>query len=131
MASNIHCVISTLSPEKMPQSALVGFSEDSDMRLVIGTYKNSRKWHNIASNPHVSVVIADEHQKLEVQYEGSAKLVTVDELSERLKMHFQKLPGVEKRINDPNQAWISIEPTWVRYVDASASPIQYEEMSIK
>ena len=131
MASNIHCVISTLSPESEPQSALVGFSEDEQLCLVIGTSRDSRKHRNISAHPQVSIVVADEQRKLEVQYEGEAKVLSPSQLGDRLKLHFKKLPTTEKRLQDPNQVWINISPVWVRYVDASVSPVKYEEMSFR
>ena len=129
MSNSSHCVVSTLGPNGNPQSALVGFSEDEDLGLVIGTYKDSRKLQNIIKNPQVAIVISDEEKKLEIQYEGRASAVTISELGPRLVKHFQKLPAAKKRLNDPNQAWIKVVPIWVRFVDANRSPIKYEEMS--
>jgi len=131
MAVNNHCVISTIGPDGEPQSALVGFSEDEEFNLVIGTYKDSRKLSNIKSNSKVAVVIASEENKLEVQYEGHAKIVDAEELGDRLGLHFKKLPAAEKRLQDPNQAWIKIIPSWARFVDANYSPVKYEETSFK
>ena len=128
MASKEHAVISTLSLDNQPQSALVGFSEDDSLGLVIGTYKTSRKHKNIIANPLVSVVIADEDEKIEVQYEGKAQIIDADKLGDRLRLHLHKLPSAEKRLNDPNQAWIKITPTWVRFVDLSKG-FEFEEMS--
>jgi len=129
MSNSSHCVASTLGPNGNPQSALVGFSEDKDLGIVIGTYRDSRKLQNILKNPQIAIVIADEQRKLEIQYEGLASIVTISELGSRLDEHFHKLPAAKKRLNDPNQAWIKVAPIWVRFVDASQSPIKYEEMS--
>ena len=129
MSNSSHCVVSTLGPNGNPQSALVGFSEDKDFGVVIGTYGDSRKLQNIIKNPQIAIVIADEEKKLEIQYEGRASVVTISELGARLGEHFQKLPAAKKRLNNPNQAWIKVVPTWVRFVDASQSPIKYEETS--
>jgi general stress protein 26 len=126
MASNIHCVNSTIGPESQPQSAIVGFSEDANLGILIGTGKDSRKYKNIASNPKVAIVIADEEQKLEVQYEGIAKVCKADEIEERLNIHFKKLPGTRARLNDPSQAWVIVRPSWVRYVDANEG-LKFEE----
>jgi general stress protein 26 len=130
MTSCKHCTISSLGEDGKPQSAFVGFSEDKDFNLVIGTYRDSRKYKNISERPAVSIVVADENKRLEVQYEGNARIINPMELRERLKIHFQKLPSAEKRINDPNQAWVLIEPTWIRFVDANIAPINYEEIPL-
>ena len=131
MAASKHCVISTIGPDGEPQSALVGFSEDEELNLVIGTYKNSRKFSNIKGDSKVAVVIASEENKLEIQYEGHAKIVDAEELGDRLGFHFKKLPAAEKRQQDPNQAWIKVTPSWVRFVDANYSPVKYEETSFR
>jgi len=125
---NNHCVISSVNSAGTPESALVGFSEDDDLVIVIGTQKDSRKYSNISSNPQVSIVVADEEKNLEVQYEGEARIVAAEELGDRLNIHFEKLPTAGRRLSDPNQAWVKVEPHWIRFVDASTSPISYEEM---
>jgi general stress protein 26 len=128
MAASDHCVISTCGPENKPQSAFVGFSEDGNLELVIGTNKKSRKYQNLANNPYISIVIADRDKRLEIQYEGQAKAMTAEELGERLNLHFKKIPVAEKRLSDSDQAWIKILPVWIRYVDANFSPMKFEEM---
>lgn len=128
MSSMDHCVISSIGSDDKPQFAFVGFSEDENLELVIGTSKESRKCKNILANPNVSVVIADVEKKLEIQYEGQAEIINATKLAERLELHFKKVPAAAKRLSDPNQVWIKISPEWIRYVDANEIPMKFEEM---
>jgi NTP pyrophosphatase (non-canonical NTP hydrolase) len=59
MTSCKHCTISSLGEDGKPQSAFVGFSEDKDFNLVIGTYRDSRKYKNISERPAVSIVVSE------------------------------------------------------------------------
>ena len=129
MAASNHCVISTIGPDNQPEAALVGFSEDKDLKILIGTGSDTRKCKNIASNPNVAVVIADEQRKLEVQYEGKAVIYKAEDIKDRLEAHFKKLPSARARLNDPNQAWIIIEPNWIRFADLSQG-YKLEEMRL-
>lgn len=82
---------------------------------MIGTSKKSRKFKNIETNPHVSVVIGfdGEHG---VQYEGVASVLEGKELEQRLPTHYKRQPGAEKYQSDPAQIYLSIKPTWLRLV---------------
>lgn len=127
MKDNFLCVFSSLGPDGQPQSAVVGFSEDSDGKLVIGTRKTSRKYQNVLRDPRVSIVIGWDERKT-VQYEGLAHEATGDERTKYQDLHVAKHPINAKFKDDPNEAYIVIEPVWVRYTDASVSPWQVEEV---
>jgi general stress protein 26 len=114
------CVISTVSPENTPEAATVGFSENDDLTLTIGTSRDSRKFANIANNPRVAVVVGFSGN-ITVQYEGVARELADPELSARLAAHFIKVPEAQK-YNDPSQTYLTITPTWVRYTNYANNP---------
>lgn len=128
MEKNDYCVLSTVSSSGQPQSALVGFSNDSNFVLTIGTGNDTRKWRNIISNPKVSIVVTE--GKVTVQYEGTAAPLEGEELKQRKAAHFAKLPGAKKYESDPSQAYLKIVPTWVRYTDTSQDPQLVGEMTL-
>lgn len=119
------CVLSTVDANGASESALVGFSVFNEVELTIGTNRNSRKFKNITQNPRVSLVIGWE--KKTVQYEGTARELTGQELQDRQKEHLVKNPGAEKYRDEPGQVYISISPTWIRFTDATVLPWRVEE----
>lgn len=120
------CTISTISPEGMPQAAVVGFSEDSDGSIVIGTPDDSRKIRNILKNPYVALVIGWD-ANITVQYEGLAHIAAGTERDRYQAIHITKHPKNIKFVDYPNQSYIVVVPTWIRYTDASVQPRQIEE----
>ncbi len=114
------CVISTVSPFKKPQSALVAFSENQDLSLNIGTYKTARKHRNLQVFPSVSVVVGGFGElKITVQYEGEAREVLLEERDAAIGVHAAKNPGSLTYASHPDQTYYRIEPTWIRYSDFS------------
>jgi general stress protein 26 len=123
------CVLSTLGPNGQPQSAVVGFSEDSDGKIVIGTSIKSRKYHNIKRDPKVSLVIGWDNRKT-IQYEGLAHEVHGDEREAAQELHVAKHPENVKFKDLLDETYILIEPDWVRYTDASEEPWQVDEVDL-
>lgn len=115
MKSRALCVISTVGPDAKPESAIVGFTHTADLELIVGTSKLSRKYANMTQNRHVAVVIGDE--KGEVQYEGEIEVLPNDEYRNMVEQaHIAKLPGAAQYREDPNQVYLKITPTWIRFL---------------
>jgi general stress protein 26 len=111
MDERIFCVISTVDGSGKPESAFVGFSNEG-LTLTIGTSNKSRKYKNLTGNPSVAIVIAD--QTGEVQYDGQAhEFKSGGEAEDK---HLSELPQSAKYRQDPNQVYIKIEPTWIRFI---------------
>jgi general stress protein 26 len=115
-------VLSTVDQQGVPQSAVVGISELEDLVLVFGTADTTRKYKNLKTNSHVSVVIGWDHGKT-VQYEGLAEEISDPSEFETLKNnHLTKIPTAIKFFSDPSQKVFKIKPRWVRYTDLSKDP---------
>ncbi len=112
------CVMATVNEKGQPEAATVGFSENQNLELMIGTSRNSRKCRNIFQNPQVAVVVGFKGD-ITVQFEGIARELTDEELTERKKLYFKKLPELKVFERDPDQVYFSITPNWVRYTDFS------------
>lgn len=107
------CVISSVNNEGRSQSAFVAFSHQG-LDVFVGTSAKSRKYSNIITDPHVSIVIADEDA--EIQYEGIARVVSDEDRLAIEDRHCAKLPGSAKYRDDPDEVYLHIRPTWIRFV---------------
>ena len=112
LAKHNICVLATVAADGKPESAMVGFSHGENLELLVGTSHKTRKYANIQRNSHVAVVVGD--NEAEIQYEGTIRELDLTEAEKFLKKHFEKLIGAEKYLEDPNQRWLLITPTWLR-----------------
>lgn len=113
------CVIATVGADSKPESAIVGFSHSQDMTMVVGTSKKSRKYANLVQNQSVALVIGDE--TAEIQYEGQAEIIEHGAYRDMVEhAHIAKLPGAAEYREDPNQVYLKITPTWVRFLKHGA-----------
>ncbi len=120
-------VISTIGVDK-PEAALVGFASADDLSLVFGTYTTTRKFNNIQKNPNCAIVFGN-NEKITLQYEGVASVLEGDELKEYKNIYFQKTPSSKKYEAHPNQVYLKIKPTWIRYTDYNKEPEMIFEMN--
>jgi general stress protein 26 len=121
------CVISTTHQNNTPEAAVVGFSSNEKLEILVGTSVKSRKYANIQRKPQVALVIGYA-EKISVQLEGTAKEVTGEDLTPYLEDHFRKLPRTRKYLDSPDQRWILIIPKWLRYTDANQKPYFVQEI---
>jgi uncharacterized pyridoxamine 5'-phosphate oxidase family protein len=112
-----YAVLSTVTAEGLPESALVGFVVTPDLKIFFDTVSSSRKYRNLANNPGLAFVIGWESEQT-VQYEGSAKIPLPDELEELLPIYFHVFPnGRQRKENWKDLVYFSVEPKWIRYSD--------------
>jgi uncharacterized pyridoxamine 5'-phosphate oxidase family protein len=122
-------VLSTVTQEHLPQSAVVGFIVTLDLKLFFDTLSDSRKYRNLSLNPKISFVIGWDLET--VQYEGTARKPTDAELEKLLPEYFKAFPdGVERYKNEKNIAYFCVEPDWIRYSDFSKKEAKIEELKI-
>jgi general stress protein 26 len=120
------CVISTVSEGPKPEAAIVGFSCNDKLELVVGTSNHSRKFANLMKNPQVALAIGDNNA--EVQYEGVVSQLDVEVSSEWLEAHIKQTPAAKFYVNDPNQVWFRITPSWIK-LSVHGPENRIEEMS--
>jgi len=128
LESQTHMVISTVGNDK-PEAALMGFAHASDLSLIFGTYTTTRKFKNIQDNPNVAIVFGN-NEKITVQYEGVASVLVGEELKKYKNIYFQKSPSSKKYESLPNQVYLKIKPTWVRYTDYNKEPPMVFEIAL-
>src|SRR5437016_2406285 len=110
-------VISSISPEHIPQSALVGFAVTPDLKIIFDTLTESRKYQNLVLNPNISAVIGWEKEAT-IQMEGKAFIPDGEELEELKRIYYQAYPhGWQRSTNGPDITYFAIKPEWIRYSD--------------
>jgi len=117
-------VVSYLSAEGKPQSAVVGIAVTPELELVFDTVASSRKYRNLKDRPECSVVLwAGE---VTLQCEGIAEETTDSYYKEA---YFKKMPDGRDRLSWPGIAHFVVRPAWVRFSDFDARPPNIEEFS--
>ncbi len=120
-------VVSTIGTDGQPQSALVAFSETPELKIVFGTFNDSRKFRNLQRDPRASFVISGNDAT--VQLEGTARLAEGTDDEQCRALHIAKNPGSAKYLDDPRQRFFIVTPMWIRYTDYSTEPDTVLEVS--
>lgn len=121
-------VVSTLNAGGKSESAVVGFGETEDFKLIFGTNSNTRKAQNILSNGDVSVVIGWDGAGT-VQYEGVARKLEGYESDEYSDIYFQKVPKSRRHKDVEGETYFLIEPKWLRFTEVAFDPWRVTELS--
>ncbi len=126
-------VISTVSPDNIPQSACVNYLFDGGWKIYVLSFKDSRKVQNIRSNNHVSFAVGVAQIPHTVQIQADASIL--EEGSEEYGSSLQKLKDSKKLDRDPiynvfggsNYAVLVLSITWLRwlYFDESSGQEKY------
>ena len=109
-------VISTISSDGNPESALVGIAVSIYLEIIFDTVTASRKYQNILHNPKVSIVVGWDDE-ITVQYEGIATVLGNDGDADNMReMYYRAYPdGRERADTWPGLVHIKISPRWIRY----------------
>jgi len=122
------CVIATVGSSGRPEAATVGFSVGDDFKFVVASNQSTRKAQNIAENSNVALVVGFDGPKT-LQIEGEASLLNQD--SERIQLHLEKVPGARKYADLPGQNYYLIAPTWLRFTDYTQADPIFETKELK
>jgi len=115
LSANKMAVISTVSADG-PESALIGFAEDTELNLYFQTQNTTRKAQNLEGNQHVSFVIGTELKLLTtLQYEGIAEPVSEKGRDNAKKLFRQKDSPAVPFLDKPNVTLYKVTPIWLRY----------------
>lgn len=119
-------VLGSLSPEGVPQSALVGIAVTEKLELVFDTLNTTRKFRNLKSNCKASFVIGWAGEKT-LQFEGEAFLPEGEELERYKNIYFGTWVDGPARQNWPGLVYFVVRPRWIRYSDFDRRPPFVEE----
>jgi pyridoxine/pyridoxamine 5'-phosphate oxidase len=121
-------VLASVSPEGVPQSALVGIAVSEELEIVFDTLDTTRKFKNLTGNCRASFVIGWVGEKT-VQFEGEAFLPKSEELDRYKKIYFAAWPDGPARQSWPGMTYFVVRPRWIRYSDFDQGPPMIEEQS--
>jgi len=116
-------VLSTISPDGDPQSALVGIAVSPQLQIVFDTLKSTRKYTNLKADSRISFVIGWDAE-ITLQYEGTAIEPEGEELRQVKDIYFQTWPSGVERQQWPGITWFLVSPVWIRYSDFDIGHIE-------
>lgn len=120
-------VVSTVSEDKRPHSAIVGFGQTKDLEILFGTDNSSAKYRNLQAYAHVAFVIGGKTGET-IQLEGIARELDSEELELVRNCYWQKNPSAEVHHKNPGERYFIIKPTWLRYTDLRVVPWDITEI---
>jgi pyridoxine/pyridoxamine 5'-phosphate oxidase len=124
MRSEKYAVQTSVSPNGIPQAAVVGIAVSDRFEIVFDTLASSRKAANLSANPAMALVIGGTRDGDErtVQYEGTADEPSGGELERLLALYYARFPDGRERRSWPGLIYVRVKPTWIRYSDFSVQP---------
>ncbi|MBI3511524.1 MAG: pyridoxamine 5'-phosphate oxidase family protein [Bacteroidetes bacterium] len=112
-----HAVLATVTKNKIPEAALVGFAVNRDLEIIFDTVTTSRKYKNLIADPSIAFVIGWENEQT-VQYEGRAEVLKGPDEKELLEIYFEKFPdGRERKETWKDLVHFRVSPVWIRFSD--------------
>ena len=121
-------VVSSVSKDGSPQSALVGIAVTGGLEIVFDTVKTSRKYENILQNPHVALVIGWDDETT-VQFEGIATELAGSEDDIYREIYYDVYAdGRERAENWAGLVHFKAEPKWLRYSNFNDPVVVVVEM---
>jgi len=129
MAEHRYGVVSSISKNGIPQSALVGIGITTDLEIIFDTVQTSRKYPNLIEHPSCSFVVGWSGEQT-VQLEGIAEELTGADLKRYQEVYFSAWPDGREHMKWPGIAYFLVHPRWIRYSDYDQSPPLIEEITV-
>ena len=121
LAQHRYGVVSSISADGQPQSALVGIAITPELEIVFDTLNSSRKYANLIARPTCSFVVGWAGEQT-AQFEGLASELAGLELKRCQEEYFAVWPEGKSRMNWPGIAYFAVKPVWIRYSDYDRNP---------
>jgi hypothetical protein len=122
-------VVSSISRDGTPQSALVGIAITPQLEIIFDTVRSSRKYLNLIARPVCSFVVGWAGEQT-VQFEGQATEPKGPDLKRYQEIYFAVWPKCRPHLNWPDIAYFVVQPRWIRYTDYDQKPPIIEENAI-
>jgi len=117
-------VLLTTRREGRPQASLVTMGLDAQGRIVVSSYPERAKVHNIRRNPEASmVVMSDEFSGEWVQVDGTAEIVDLPDAVEGLVEYFRVISGEHPDWDEYRQAMVDQGKCLIRLTIERWGPI--------
>jgi hypothetical protein len=115
-------VISSVTREHTPESAVVGFAVTPELEIVFDTVRSSRKYGNLKANPATAVALWT--GEATAQYEGVAAEPDGAERDRCREIYFETFPDGRDRLSWEGITHFVIRPKWIRYSNFQTREIQ-------
>jgi PPOX class probable F420-dependent enzyme len=119
-----HAILMTTRRDGRPQSSPNTCGVDTEGRIVISTYPDRAKAHNIRRDPRVSVcVLSEDFGGAWVQVDGTAKVIDLPDSVEPLVEYFRVIAGEHPDWDEYRQAMRDQGKSLIRVAIESWGPI--------
>jgi pyridoxine/pyridoxamine 5'-phosphate oxidase len=122
-----YAVISSISPQGAPQSAVVGIAVSRELEIIFDTVSSSRKYRSLTANPAAAVALWTGEATL--QYEGIAQEPAGSDRDRYREVYFKTWPDGRDRLSWPGITHFVIRPTWIRFSDFDRRPPLIQEFT--
>lgn len=119
-------VIATCHRNGTPEAATVDFSVRDNLEIVFDTFKDTRKFNNLAERPGVAFVVGW-NDNITVQYEGEATRVPAADIEQYQEAHLNSVPA-EREFIERGAVMFKATPRWIRYSDFNKEPLELIEI---
>ena len=117
-------VLTTFRRDGLLQSSPVTGGVDAEGRIVISTYPDRAKAHNLRRDPRASVVVlSDEFNGASVQVDGLAEVIDIPDSVEPLVDYFRCIAGEHSDWDEYRQAMIDQGKSLIRVTIERSGPI--------
>jgi hypothetical protein len=126
MSKHRYGVVSSISAEGGPQSALVGIAVSPDLEIIFDTVRSSRKYPNLIARADCSFVVGWAGEQT-VQFEGIAREPVGPDLKKCQEIYYSVWPDGPARLSWPGITYFAVKPRWIRYSDFDQRPPLIDE----
>jgi uncharacterized pyridoxamine 5'-phosphate oxidase family protein len=119
-------VIATCHRNGTPEAATVDFSVRDNLEIVFDTFRDTRKFDNLAERPGVAFVVGW-NDNITVQYEGEATRVPAADIEQYQEAHLDSVPA-EREFIERGAVMFKATPRWIRYSDFNKEPPELIEV---
>lgn len=121
------CVLATSSKDCQPEAGVMGYAVKDDLTIVLSTKKSAKKLRNISENNNVALVFGWDFGTLNIQYEGTARIVPTGTEHQELESFFFSQNPAAAKFKSSDTVFIEIKPVWIRTTDPRNHPPTVEE----
>lgn len=124
-------VLTVLDEKKHPNSSLMLYATDDDLRIYFGTKRSFGKYKALHADPHVSLAVVQESvDPLQVtDMQGFVEEIPVEQKSARLEWFIGKNPSKYYVKDADDFVMFRITPTAVRWLDATSGDLHMHDLS--
>lgn len=130
LSTQLLCTIASIGEDGYPNAASVAFSHTPELAFIFSTDDSTRKAANIKRDGRVAITVTDPENRVTMQAEGLAKMISREEFAEKYEgYHFQKLPFTRFFKESPTMSFYLLTPAHIKLTDINVKPWRVTEIS--